>query len=129
MTATLRRPAARSATWVRVLASVRPSIVIGLVAFALYLTPAVRVVQLNPDVVEYVDVARRLLAGEGFRLGVKAYHIGGTEVLHNGLAERPPLFPLMVAGVLGLGLDLRAVQVMNAALAALSVVLVAEIGL
>jgi 4-amino-4-deoxy-L-arabinose transferase-like glycosyltransferase len=112
-----------------VAARVRPSIVIGLVAFALYLTPAVRVVQLNPDVVEYVDVARRLLAGEGFRLGVKAYHFGGTEVLHNGLAERPPLFPLMVAALLGLGLDLRAVQVMNAALTAISAGLVAEIGL
>lgn len=110
-------------------AGLRPSVVIALLAFALYLTPAVRVVQLNPDVVEYVDVARRLLAGEGFRLGVKAYHIGGTDVLHNGLAERPPLFPLLVAGVLGLGFDLRAVQVMNSALTALSVALVAEIGL
>jgi len=111
------------------LAGVRPSVVIALVAFALYLTPAVRVVQLNPDVVEYVDVARRLLNGEGYRLGVKAYHFGGTEVLHNGLAERPPLFPLLVAAVLGVGLDLRAVQVMNAAFTALSVGLVAEIGL
>ena len=110
------------------LGGVRPSVAIALVAFALYLTPAVRVVQLNPDVVEYVDVARRVLAGQGFNLGVKAYHIGGTQVLHNGLAERPPLFPLLVAGVLGLGLDLRAVQVMNAALTAVSVGLVAEIG-
>lgn len=129
MTATLRQPAARSAAWVQVVAGIRPSIVIALVAFVLYLTPATRVVQLNPDVVEYVDVARRLLAGEGFKLGIKAYHIGGTDVLHNGLAERPPLFPLMVAGVLGLGLDLRAVQVLNAALTAVSVALVAEIGL
>jgi 4-amino-4-deoxy-L-arabinose transferase-like glycosyltransferase len=106
----------------------RASVLIGLLAFCLYLTPALSVVQLNPDVVEYVDVARRLLNGEGFRLGVKAYHFGGTEVLHNGLAERPPLFPLLVAGLLGLGLDLRAVQVMNAALAAVAVGLVAEIG-
>jgi 4-amino-4-deoxy-L-arabinose transferase-like glycosyltransferase len=129
VTATLRQPAARSVSWLQVLGAVRPSVVIALVAFALYLTPAVRVVQLNPDVVEYVDVARRLLAGEGFKLGVKAYHIGGTQVLHNGLAERPPLFPLLVAGVLGLGLDLRAVQVVNAALTALSAGLVAEIGM
>src|SRR4051794_41718902 len=100
-----------------------------MLAFVLYLTPAIRVVQLNPDVVEYVDVARRLLAGDGYRLGVKAYHFGGTEVLHNGLAERPPLFPLMIAGLLGLGLDLRAVQVMNAGLSAVAVGLIAEIGL
>ena len=49
---------------------VRESILIGLLAFCLYVTPALSVVQLNPDVVEYVDVARRLLNGEGFRLGV-----------------------------------------------------------
>jgi len=106
----------------------RESVLIGLLAFCLYVTAALRVVQLNPDVVEYIDVARRLLNGEGFRLGIKAYHFGGTDVLHNGLAERPPLFPWMVAAVLGVGLDLRAVQVVNAALAALSVGLVAEIG-
>jgi hypothetical protein len=79
-------------------------------------------------VVEYVDVARRLLAGEGFRLGVKAYHFGGTEVLHHGLAERPPLYPWLVAAILGMGFDLRAVQVVNALLAAISVGLLAEIG-
>jgi len=106
----------------------RPSLLIGLAAFALYLVPAVRVVQLNPDVVEYIDVARRLLHGDGYLLGIKAYHFGGTAVLHHGLAERPPLFPWLIAGLLGVGLDLRAVQVMNAALTALSVGLVAEIG-
>ena len=129
MTVTLERPRPHPVTTAQRLAGVRVSVLIGLLAFALYLTPAVRVVQLNPDVVEYVDVARRLLNGEGFRLGVKAYHFGGTEVLHNGLAERPPLLPLMIAGLLGLGFDLHAVQVLNALLAAVSVGLVAEIGL
>ena len=128
MTATLERPRQYTLPSFERQMSVRASILIGLLAFALYLTPALRVVQLNPDVVEYVDVARRLLNGEGYRLGVKAYHFGGTEVLHHGLAERPPLFPLLVAGLLGLGLDLRAVQVVNALLAAVSVGLVAEIG-
>jgi 4-amino-4-deoxy-L-arabinose transferase-like glycosyltransferase len=129
MTATLGRPAPRPPALVQMVAGVRVSVLIGLLAFALYLTPAVRVVQLNPDVVEYVDVARRLLNGEGYRLGVKAYHIGGTDVLHNGLAERPPLFPWLVTAVLGMGLDLRAVQVMNAAFTAISAGLIAEIGL
>jgi len=128
VTATLERPRQYTLPSFERQMSVRASILIGLLAFALYLTPALRVVQLNPDVVEYVDVARRLLNGEGYRLGVKAYHFGGTAVLHHGLAERPPLFPLLVAGLLGLGLDLRAVQVVNALLAAVSVGLVAEIG-
>ncbi|MCC7369806.1 MAG: glycosyltransferase family 39 protein [Chloroflexi bacterium] len=116
----------RPAGWAATLSC--DSALIGLLAFCLLLAPAVRVVQLNPDVVEYVDVARRLLNGEGFRLGVKAYHFGGTDVLHHGLAERPPLFPWMVAAILGLGLDLRAVQMVNAALAGLSVGLVAALG-
>ncbi|MGE3909420.1 MAG: glycosyltransferase family 39 protein, partial [Chloroflexota bacterium] len=106
----------------------RESVLLGVLAFCLYVTPAWSVVQLNPDVVEYVDIARRLLSGEGFRLGIKAYHFGGTAVLHHGLAERPPLFPWLVAGILGMGLDLRAVQLMNAALTAVSVMMVAEIG-
>jgi hypothetical protein len=129
VTATLEQPRPRTVPPVERLAGVRVSLMIGLLAFGLYLTPALRVVQLNPDVVEYVDVARRLLNGEGFRLGIKAYHFGGTDVLHHGLAERPPLFPLIVAGLLGLGLDLHAVQVLNALFTAVSVALVAEIGL
>jgi hypothetical protein len=107
----------------------RASVLIGVLAFLVYLVPAVRVLQLNPDVVEYIDVARRLVAGEGYLLGVKAYHVGGTAVLHDGLSERAPLYPLIVAAVLRLGLDLRALQVINAALAAVAVALVAEIGL
>ena len=64
-----------------------------------------RVLQLNPDVVEYIDIARRLLNGDGYLLGIKAYHIGGTAVLHGGLAERPPLLPVAhrrACSVLGL---------------------------
>lgn len=128
MTVAVGHARARSDATFRPWAVVRPSVALGVLAFLLYLTPALRVVQLNPDAVEYIDIARRLLAGEGYQLGVKAYHIGGTEVLHNGLAERPPLFPLLIAALLGLGLNLHAVQVMNAALAAVSVALVAEIG-
>ena len=125
MTAVLAAPRARRAPLA--LAWDRPPLVLGLLAFLLYLQPAVRVVQLTPDTVEYVDVARRLLAGEGYLLGVKAYHFGGTDVLHDGLAERPPLFVLLVAGVLGTGLGLPAVQVVNALLAAACVGLVVSI--
>ena len=115
------RPTPLTATWLR------PPLVLGLLAFLLYLQPAVRVVQLNPDVVEYVDVARRLLAGEGYVLGVKAYHFGGTDVLHDGLAERPPLFVWLVAALLAAGAGLHGVQVANALLAAACVGLVAAV--
>ena len=125
MTAVLAAPrvhqASRVATWLR------PPLVLGAIAFLLYLQPAVQVVQLLPDAVEYVDVARRLLAGEGYVLGVKAYHFGGTDVLHDGLAERPPLFVFLVAGVLSAGLGLTGVQVLNALLAGVCVGLVAAI--
>jgi 4-amino-4-deoxy-L-arabinose transferase-like glycosyltransferase len=128
VTATLQRPEAATPAFWKGRVALGVSVAIGLLAFAIYFTPALRVVQLNPDVVEYTDVARRLLNGEGFRLGVKAYHFGGTDVLHNGLSERPPLYPLLLGGLFALGLDLRAAQVVNAALAAISVGLVAEIG-
>jgi hypothetical protein len=106
----------------------RPVVWIPVLAFLLYVQPAVRVAQLNPDVVEYVDIARRLVAGEGYLLGVKAYHFGGTEVLHDGLAERPPLFTLIVAGLFGLGFGLPAVQVLNSLLAAGCALLIYGIG-
>lgn len=105
-----------------------PALALAVFAFLVYLPPAARVVQLSPDAVEYVDVARRLAAGEGYRLGVKAYHFGGTDVLHDGLAERAPLFPILVAALFRLGLGLTTVQVLNAALAALCVALVCAIG-
>lgn len=110
------RPADRRAAW------------LGLLAFALYLPPAISVLQLQEDAVEYVDIARRLSAGEGYRLGVKAFHAGGSEVVHDGLAERAPLVPLLIAGLLKLGLELSAVQMMNAVLAAGCVALVCAIG-
>ena len=105
-----------------------PELLVGVLAFALYVPIAARVLILGPDAVEYLDVARRLAAGDGFMLGVKAFHFGGTDVLHHGLAERPPLFPVLVAGLLLLGFESVAAQVMNAALTGLCVTLVALIG-
>ncbi len=106
----------------------QPATWIAVAAFIAYLQPAVSVVQLNPDVVEYVDLGRRLAAGQGFLLGVKAYHFGGTEVLHDGLSERAPLYPLLVAGLFRLGVSLNGLQVVNAALAAGCVALIGGIG-
>lgn len=106
----------------------QPALWVALLAFVLYLPTAARVLKLGPDVVEYLDVGRRLAAGEGYLLGVKAFHVGGTDVLHDGLAERPPLFPLLIAGLYWLGLGPISVQVLNAVLAAASAGLVVLIG-
>ena len=97
-------------------------------ALLLYAWPALRVVQLSPDAVEYIDIARRLVAGDGYQLGVKAYHFGGTDVLHDGLSERAPLYPLLVAALFGLGVGLPGIQLVNAVLAAASVALVCGLG-
>jgi 4-amino-4-deoxy-L-arabinose transferase-like glycosyltransferase len=123
------RPAETAAPHIRLEGLVRaPAVWLAALAFILYLPPAMAVVQLSPDAVEYVDVARRLLAGEGYTLGVKAYHFGGTEVLHDGLAERPPLYPLLLAGLLGTGIGLPGAQVVNALLGAACAALVYGLG-
>ena len=77
-------------------ADIGPPILVALLAWALMLPSAARVVQLSPDMVEYVDVARRVVNGEGYVLGIKAYHIGGPAVVHDGLLHRTPLFTLMM---------------------------------
>jgi hypothetical protein len=102
---------------------------VGLLGWVLCLPAALRAVQLSPDMVEYVDIARRVVHGQGYVLGIKAYHIGGPEVVHDGLLHRTPLFTLIMAGMLGLGLDLYAVQVLNAAFGAVSAALVCSIGM
>ena len=115
----------RAARW---WAEIGPPLLVALLAWALMLPSAARVVQLSPDMVEYVDVARRVVNGEGYVLGIKAYHIGGPEVVHDGLLHRTPLFTLMMAGMLAIGLDLYAVQVLNAAFGAVAAAMVCSIG-
>lgn len=128
-TAGLDRRTGEPSVWRRVVRTcTSPAILIALLAWGLCLPSAARVVQLSPDMVEYVDVARRLANGEGYVLGIKAYHIGGPAVLHDGLIHRTPLFTLIMAGMLSIGLDLNAVQVVNAAFGALSAALVYAIG-
>jgi uncharacterized membrane protein len=97
-------------------------------AFLLYLPAAVSVLQLDPDAIEHIDLARRFIAGQGYVLGIKAYHVGGTEVVHNGLDERAPLYPLLVAAVLKAGLGVLSLQVVNALLAAGCAALICAIG-
>jgi 4-amino-4-deoxy-L-arabinose transferase-like glycosyltransferase len=110
------------------LARIPLPLAVWLVACGLYLWPAVNALQLGPDQVEYIDIARRLVRGEGYVLGIKAFHFGGTDVLHNGLAERPPLFPLLVAAIQALGLGLVWIQVVNGLLAGACAALICAIG-
>src|SRR5215813_5544956 len=75
-----------------------PTLLVALLSLALAYPSASRVVQIGPDIVEYIDIARRLVAGQGYTLGIRAYHVGPPEVLQDGLIHRPPLYTLLVAG-------------------------------
>src|SRR3954469_12721023 len=71
-------------------------LLVALLAWGLCLPTAARVIQLSPDMVEFVDVARRVVHGDGYVLSIKAYHVGGPEVIQDGLIHRPPLFTLVM---------------------------------
>src|SRR5919206_2920603 len=106
----------------------QPPFLVALLTWALAYPSAARVVQLGPDIVEYIDIARRLAAGQGYTLGIKAYHIGGPAVFQDGLMHRPPLYTLLVAGLLRVGADLPTIQIVNVVIAGLSAALVCSIG-
>ena len=106
----------------------QPPLLVALLTLALYLPSAVQFVQLSPDVAEHVDVAWRLLDGQGYVLGIKAYHVGGREVVHDGLIHRSPLLTLIMAGLFWLGLDLHGLQVAHTLVGAVSVALTCSIG-
>src|SRR5262249_10579410 len=118
-------PPASRAWWIH---QGTPALLVALLGWALAYPSASRVVQLGPDIIEYIDIARRVAAGEGYVLGIKAYHVGGPAVLQDGLIHRAPLYTLLVAGLLHLGFDLRAVQVIDAGIGALSAALICSLG-
>lgn len=106
----------------------RPAFWLATLALLIHLPLAASIVRLHGDTVEYVDIARHLLAGDGFVLGVKAVHFRGTEVLHDGLNERPPLLPFIAAALFAAGFGLPSLQLFNAVVTAGSVALVYGIG-
>jgi hypothetical protein len=106
----------------------QPAFWLALLAFALYIVPATSALKLSPDAVEHLDIARHLAAGQGYTLAIRAYHTGDRRVVHNGLDERAPLFPLLGAVLLKAGLGMYALQVLNAALAAGCAALVCALG-
>lgn len=99
-----------------------------LLALAVSVPAAADVALLGPDQIEYLDVARSLIRGDGYTLRVKAFHTGGTDVVHSGLRERPPLLPLIAAAFMAAGLGPIAVQVFNAVVASSAAGLMAAIG-
>jgi 4-amino-4-deoxy-L-arabinose transferase-like glycosyltransferase len=101
-----------------------PALWLAVLTFAIYSYPSLAVVRLNSDAVEYIDIARRLVDGQGYLLGVRAYFISGSDVVHLGLDERSPVFPVLMAALFRIGLGLQAVQLVNSLFAAICVALI-----
>src|SRR6476660_8063229 len=123
------RPRARAAPLVDCAGLRRwPALWIAALAFVLYVPVAANVLLLGPDPLEYLDLARHVAAGDGYLLSIKAYYFDNSGVIHDGLAERAPLFTYLAAAILRLGLGYYALQVANALLSAGCAALVCAIG-
>ena len=90
------------------------------VSFAMRLFPAASAVNLSPDVVEYIDQASHNVRGEFGIIAIKRHYFDSYPVVYSGIDDRPPLFPLLAAGVLALTGSVKAIQIFNAALASLA---------
>lgn len=95
-----------------------------LLALAIRLPLATTATYLSLDAVEYLDIARHLAAGKGYTLSVKGYYVDDSPVVHNGLTERPPLFPLMLTPLAALPGWPRSAGLLNVALGTINVGLV-----
>jgi len=91
-----------------------------LLSFAIRLFPAASAVNLSPDVVEYLDEASHNVRGEFGIIAIKRHYFDSYPVVYSGIDDRPPLFPLLVAGALALTGSVKAVQLFNAVLASLA---------
>jgi len=82
------------------------------------------------DPSDYVEIAERLLAGEGYALPWSAQPRIGVKQPAVATAYRPPLYPLFLAGVFAVaGHRLSAVVVVQAALDTVSCLLIGRIAL
>lgn len=70
-------------------------------------------IHLTPDAVEYVNVARHIVKGEGVTLSIKFHYFDSQPVVHSNLGERPILFPLLASLPLLLGGSIYSIQLMN----------------
>ena len=91
-----------------------------LVSFAIRLYPAASALNLSPDAVEYLDEAANTAEGKFGLLAIKRHYFDAYPVIYSGMDDRPPLFPLLAAGVMALGGSIPAVQVVNALIASLA---------
>jgi hypothetical protein len=101
---------------------------LAILAIALNLPLALRALQLEPDAVEFMDIARHLARGEGYLLAIKPYYVDGSPVVHDGLVERAPLVPWLFALLLRLGLGPTAFQALNGLIYGACVALICAIG-
>jgi hypothetical protein len=91
------------------------------VSFAVRLYPAVTAVNLTPDAVEYLDMARQNARGEFGAVSLKRHYLDASPVVYSGNGLRPPLFPLAAGAVLAAGGSVTTVQAANAFAASLAV--------
>jgi len=57
-------------------------------------------VNFTPDSLEYLNIAKNLTAGTGYQLDIKFHYYRNFPVAHSAWGERPPLYPLILAGLL-----------------------------
>jgi hypothetical protein len=91
------------------------------VSLAVRLYPAVTAVNLTPDAVEYLDMARQDARGEFGAVTLKRHYLDAYPVTYPGNGLRPPLFPLAAGAVLAAGGSVITVQAANALAASLAV--------
>jgi hypothetical protein len=92
-----------------------------ILSLAIRLYPALSAVNLTPDAVEYLDLARHSSRGDFGTASIKRHYMDGYPVVYNGTGLRPPLFPIAAGGVLALLGTVTAVQACNALAASLAV--------
>jgi len=100
---------------------------IALMAIAVRIIPALAGTWISNDAIEYLDIARRLVDGEGLTLSIKAYHFVDTAIIHYAGYDRPPLFPLLLAAWMALVPLASAPALLNTLLAVLGAVLAADL--
>ena len=94
-----------------------------LAAAAVRIVPALSVLWVSNDAVEYLDIAKRLACGQGFTLSIKAYHFVPGPLIHYAGYDRAPLFPFLLAAVRLATANPHAPQILNLGLACLGAAL------
>ncbi|MBI3961698.1 MAG: glycosyltransferase family 39 protein [Deinococcus sp.] len=102
---------------------VQEALLFGALALLVRVLPATLVANLSPDAVEYLNIGQHLARGDGLVLSIKFHYFNSLPVVHSALADRPPLYPLLVGLLWALWQSQAVVQLASAALGALNVLL------